>query len=74
MRFKNWLQNETLAGPGGGPQENPEQERAAMRQADAKLGVGAMHDIKQDDKPPPTGVGMNKIYLDPRHRRRMKKK
>jgi hypothetical protein len=73
MRFKNWLQNEM--GPGGNAtMDNPERDMSAMRQADAKLGVGAFKDIKQGENPPQTGVGMNQIYLDPRHRRRAMKK
>jgi hypothetical protein len=72
MRFKTWLQQENLAGPGGGPEptaDSPEE----LGKADAKLGVGAYH--QGGDNPPLRGSGFPKAFLDPRfNRKAMKKK
>lgn len=70
MRFKTWLQNENLAGPGGGPGavEDPE----AMGQSDTAHGVGAWPTY--GDNPPIAAKSPTNGYLDKRFYRKAMKK
>ncbi len=68
--FKNWLQNENLAGRGGGPDSSPEDQVARGKEI-ARLGAGAFPTT--GDTPPVNVRTATKNYLDPRFAKGMKK-
>jgi len=69
MRFKLWIQ-ENLAGPGGGPDSAPF-DLARMYLAN-KGSAGALPQI--GNYPPKFEKSPTDKYLDPAHRKRMKRK
>lgn len=50
MRFKTWLHNEMISGPGGGPESQPT-DQAALAQNIAQHGAGAF--LMTGDEPVP---------------------
>ncbi len=70
MRFKIWF-NETLAGPGGGPDWKPADIEARARN-DAARGVGAFPTYS-DEPPKPTETPTRR-YLDNRFYRKAMRK
>lgn len=72
MRFKLWLQNETLSGPGGGP-DMAAIDLVKYYKDIASKEAGAFH---QGGGNPPKRITKSPThdYLDPAHRRKMRKK
>jgi hypothetical protein len=72
MRFKLWFQmTENLAGPGGGPDFNPDSQEALARTVAAK-GAGAFP--TGGDKPPKPAKTATAGYLDPRFAKKTMRK
>lgn len=70
ISFKLWMQLEN--GPGGnGTLDDPNADMVSRTKADARMGVGAFH--QGGDRPPLVGSGFPKGYLDPSHRKAMRK-
>jgi hypothetical protein len=63
LRFKKWLQIENLAGPGGGPEFNPENQESLAKDMSSR-GVGAFPTT--GDRPPKTTKTPTENYGDPR--------
>ena len=71
LSFKLWMQQENLSPGGGATMDDPAADMRSRAASDARLGVGAFH--QGGDRPPLRGTGFPKAYLDPKHRKSMKK-
>lgn len=71
ISFKKWLQLELLAGPGGGPEADPESQEKLAREI-SKKGAGAF--LRTGDEPPKVTNTVTKNYEDKRFSKRMMKK
>jgi hypothetical protein len=68
--FKNWLQNENLSGPGGGPDPNSDDLESLAKEISSK-GSGAFK--KYGDAPCKKPKTAASNYADPRFPKYMKK-